>query len=208
MDHLRLRAIYALDVARFAVFRARHRGRLWIEGAGSPNLRLTDLRIEPGGRFHVGPGFATERKRGNHIWVQEGGELRLDRAVWLRTEHGPNHITVFPGARISVGSGTLVNGAMLHSKCEITLGEDVLVGWGVRIVDADMHPLDRETPERQAPVRIGDRVWIAADVSVLRGVEIGEDTVVGARSVVTRDLPPRVLALGHPAKPVREISRR
>jgi maltose O-acetyltransferase len=208
MDRLRLRAIYALDVARFALFRARHRERLQIEGASSPNLRMADLRIEPGGRFHVGPGFATERKRGNHIWVQEGGELQLGRAVWLRTEYGPNYITAFPGARISVGSGSLLNGAMLHSKCEITLGEDVLVGWGARIVDADLHPLDRETPERQAPVRIGDRVWIAADVSVLRGVEIGEDTVVGARSVVTRDLPSRVLALGHPAKPVREISRR
>ena len=78
----------------------------------------------------------------------------------------------------------------------------------MRIIDADLHPLDSETPERIEPIRIGDRVWLGADTLVLRGVTIGDDSVVGAGSVVTRDLPPRVLALGAPARPVREIASR
>jgi maltose O-acetyltransferase len=64
------------------------------------------------------------------------------------------------------------------------------------------------TPERIEPIRIGERVWIGSDVTVTRGVTIGDDAVVGARSVVTRDIPPRSLAVGTPAKVVREIARR
>ena len=68
------------------------------------------------------------------------------------------------------------------------------------MLDSDFHDLDVNTPERSTPVTIGERVWIASDVTVLQGVTIGDDVVVGARSVVTRDLPSRVLALGTPAR--------
>jgi acetyltransferase-like isoleucine patch superfamily enzyme len=97
---------------------------------------------------------------------------------------------------------------MFHAKREIRVGDDCLFGFGTRVLDADLHALDSRTPERVAPVHIGDRVWLGSDVTVLRGVTIGDDTVVGARSVVTRDLPPRVLAVGAPARPVRELARR
>jgi acetyltransferase-like isoleucine patch superfamily enzyme len=83
-----------------------------------------------------------------------------------------------------------------------------MLGFGSRVFDADLHDLDSETRERVAPVRIGARCWIGANVHVLRGVTIGDDVVVGAGSVVTRDLPPRVLAVGVPARPIRAIASR
>lgn len=208
MGPLALRTVYALDRVRFALFCVRWRQRVYAERRVSPNLRLARLRIEPGARLEVESGFATERQPGNFIWVQSGGTLHLGPASWLRTECGVNRLTVFPGGRIEVGARTLVNGAMLHAKREIHIGEDSMIGFGARIFDADLHPLDSETPERMEPVRIGDRVWIGTDVIVLRGVTIGDDVVVGAGSVVTRDLPPRVLALGAPARPVRELASR
>ena len=67
--------------------------------------------------------------------------------------------------------------------------------------DADQHDLDDARPERAEPVAIGDFAWIAADVTVLRGVSIGAHSVVGARSLVTRDVPPHTLAYGQPAVP-------
>jgi maltose O-acetyltransferase len=97
---------------------------------------------------------------------------------------------------------------MLHAKRRISIGSDSMLGFGSRVFDADLHPLDLDTPERIEPVEIGCRVWIGSDVTVLRGVHIGDDVVVGARSVVTHSLPPRVLAVGAPAKVVREIGRR
>ncbi len=208
MQRIKLRVIYAVDLVRFALFRARWRQQIHIQTPSSPNLRLAQLKIESGGSIEVEPMFATERQAGNVIWIQRGGTLHLGRAAWLRTQHGTNRITVFPGARIEIGARSLINGAMLHAKQEIRIGSDANIGFGVRIIDADLHPLDSETPERIEPVWIGDRVWIGADTLVLRGVTIGDDVVVGAGSVVTRDLPPRVLALGAPARPVREIASR
>lgn len=208
MKRWRLRAIHQVDRARFALLRARH-GRALECGLGvSPNFRWAELRLEPGGRLELGEGATTDRRPGNKIWVQRDGRVRLGPRVWLRTEHGGNRLTVSPGARIEIGADSLVNGVMLHAKSEITIGPHARLGFGARLLDADLHDLDAETPERVAPIRLGDRVWIGADAIVLRGVTIGDDTVVGAGSIVTRDLPPRVFAAGNPARIVRSIATR
>jgi len=208
MRRLAWRAIGAWDRLRFAAFRARWSDRLELAEGVSPHLRFAALRIETGGRVQIGAGFATERRADNAIWVQESATLVLGARVWLRSEYGANRITVFPGARIEIGRDALLNGAMLHAKQAIRIGDDARLGFGVRVIDADLHDLDCETRERCAPVHIGDRVWLGADCLVLRGVHIGSDVVVGAGSVVTRDLPDRCLALGAPARPVRALASR
>jgi acetyltransferase-like isoleucine patch superfamily enzyme len=83
----------------------------------------------------------------------------------------------------------------------VDVGRRAFIGLGTRIFDADQHDLDAERPERAEPVTLGDYSWIAADSTVLRGVSIGEHSVVGARSLVTRSIPPHTLALGIPARP-------
>jgi acetyltransferase-like isoleucine patch superfamily enzyme len=208
MRPLALHLIYRFDRLRFAQFRWRWRHALHIDGTVSPNLRFARLRVDPGGRLELERGVVTERQPGNHIWIQSGGSLRLGRDTWLRTEYGTNAITVYPDARIGIGRGSLLNGAMLTAKREIEIGADARIGFGVRILDADLHDLDRETPERIEPIRIGDRVWLGADCLVLRGVTIGDDVAIAAGSIVTRDIPPRTLALGAPARPIRDLAPR
>lgn len=208
MGPWQLRAIHALDRLRFDAFRRRFGDALRVDPSASPNLRFAHLRIEPGGRVEIGARFATERQPGNHLWVQAGGTLQIGDDVWLRTEHEQNRLTVFPGGHIRLGNRALLNGAMLHSKGTIEIGEDSMLGFGSRIFDSDLHPLDVSTPERVDRVRIGARVWVGSDVTILRGVTIGDDVAIGAHSVVTRDLPAKVLAVGAPAKPIRAIDRR
>ena len=203
-----LRAIYRWDRLRFALFAARFGEGLRADPSASPNLRFAALRIEPGGKLEVGAGFAAERARGNHLWIQSGAVVSLGPRVWLRTECGENRITAAEGARVEIGARCLINGAMLHANVGIRMGADSMIGFGSRVLDSDFHDLDVNTPERSAKVTIGERVWIASDVTVLAGVTIGDDVVVGARAVVTRDLPSRVLALGAPAVPVRSIGPR
>jgi acetyltransferase-like isoleucine patch superfamily enzyme len=203
-----LQALHAFDRAALRWFCLRHGPALRLRGAVSPHLRWTRLRLEPGACVEIGAGFCTERQPGNHFWIQRNGRLELGERAWLRTEHAPNHVTVFPGARIAIGRDALINGAMLHAKREIAIGAELRLGFGARILDADFHDLDQGTPERVAPVRIGDRVWIGANSLVLRGVTIGDDVVVAAGSVVTRDLPSRCLAAGVPARPLRSIASR
>ncbi len=74
--------------------------------------------------------------------------------------------------------------------------------------DSDQHALDEATPEKPEAVRIGRHVWVATDVTILRGVTIGDHSVIGARSVVTRSIPEHSLALGSPARRVRSIGDR
>jgi acetyltransferase-like isoleucine patch superfamily enzyme len=73
-------------------------------------------------------------------------------------------------------------------------------------MDFDAHALERdgEWGPTEAPVRIGDRVWIGARATILKGVRVGEGAVIGAGSVVTRDVPARALVAGNPARVVRE----
>ncbi len=113
------------------------------------------------------------------------------------------------GYRISIGPYSFVNwGAVFQDTGPITLGEAVQLGPGVQLLTAS-HPLDRvarrEGWQRGLPITIGDDAWLAGGVIVLPGVTIGAGTVVGAGSVVTADLPPGVLAVGSPARVVREL---
>ena len=208
MQRLALTSIQLWDRLARAAFLAHWREQIRVTGDVSPNLRFVRVRMDPGARLEIGADFFTERQRGNRIWIQRDATVALGARCWLRTEHGENQLTAFEGARISIGPDALLNGVMLHAKRSISIGSDVRMGFGSRVLDADLHDIDRDTRERIAPVSIGDRVWLGADVRVLRGVTIGDDVVVGAGSVVTRDLPSRCLAAGSPARVIREIASR
>ncbi|MGY2085752.1 sugar O-acetyltransferase [Blastococcus sp. SYSU DS0539] len=113
------------------------------------------------------------------------------------------------GYRITVGAYCFVNwGAVFLDVGPIALGDHVQLGPNVQLLTA-VHPLDpaerRAGWQQAAPVTIGDNAWLGGGVIVLPGVTIGADTVVGAGSVVTADLPAGVLAVGNPARVVRSL---
>jgi maltose O-acetyltransferase len=113
------------------------------------------------------------------------------------------------GYRIRVGARTFVNyGLVALDVASITIGDDVQVGPNVQLL-TPTHPLDpdarRAKWEAAEPIAIEGNVWLGGGVIVLPGVTIGENTVVGAGSIVTKDLPPNVVAAGNPARVVRSI---
>ena len=113
------------------------------------------------------------------------------------------------GYRISIGAYCFVNwGAVFLDVGPITLGDHVQLGPKVQLLTAN-HPLDaaerRAGWQHPAPITIGDDAWLGGGVIVLPGVTIGAGTVVGAGAVVTRDLPPGVVAAGNPARVLREV---
>ncbi|MFD9564978.1 sugar O-acetyltransferase [Streptomyces sp. NPDC059994] len=113
------------------------------------------------------------------------------------------------GYNISIGAGTFVNfGAVFLDTGRITVDKDVQIGPNVQLL-TPTHELDAERRrqgwEKAEPVTIGDNVWLGGGVIVCPGVSIGADTVVGAGAVVTRDLPAGVLAVGNPARVIREL---
>jgi maltose O-acetyltransferase len=113
------------------------------------------------------------------------------------------------GYQTTIGAGTFINsGAVILDVGRVTIGADVQIGPNVQLL-TPTHPLEpelrRSRAEAAEPISIGDNVWLGGGVIVCPGVTIGRDTVVGAGAVVTRDLPPSVLAVGNPARVIREL---
>ena len=113
------------------------------------------------------------------------------------------------GSQLSIGSGTFANvGLIALDVAPITIGADVQIGPNVQLL-TPTHPLDPELRrakwEAGEPIVIGDNVWLGGGAIILPGVTIGADTVVGAGAVVTKELPAGVVAVGNPARVVREL---
>ena len=116
------------------------------------------------------------------------------------------------GAQIAIGAGTFVNyGCVMLDVVAITIGAACQVATRVQFLTAT-HPIDPEPRrlgwESGEPIVVGDNVWLGGGAILCPGVTIGDDTVVGAGAVVTRDLPAGVIAVGTPARILREIGER
>jgi maltose O-acetyltransferase len=116
------------------------------------------------------------------------------------------------GTRVSIGAGTFFNyDCLMLDVAPVTIGEACQVASRVQFITAT-HPIDPEPRrigwESARPIVVGDNVWLSSGVIVCPGVTIGDDTVVGAGAVVTRDLPAGVVAMGVPARVVRSIGER
>ncbi|MEV5102908.1 sugar O-acetyltransferase [Streptomyces massasporeus] len=113
------------------------------------------------------------------------------------------------GSNISIGARTFVNYNLTAlDVARITIGEDCQIGPNVQLL-TPTHPVEpeprRDKLEAARPIVIGDNVWLGGGVIVCPGVTIGDNAVVGAGAVVTRDVPANVVAVGNPARPVRNF---
>lgn len=139
--------------------------------------------------------------------IYNGGTMVIEDRVRLVSTTARLELAASKGATLRIGAGTLVNyGCSIAANSLIDIGARCNLGTHVIIMDSDYHHVELERRnERPAPmpVVIEDDVWLGARVIVLRGVRIGAGSVIGAASVVTRDIPPRSVAVGHPAKVVR-----
>lgn len=114
------------------------------------------------------------------------------------------------GCHIHVGKNFYMNFNCIILDCAaVEIGDDVMAGPGVHIYTA-YHPLDANARmqglELAAPVRIGNRVWIGGGAIICPGVEIGDNTTIGAGSVVTRDIPANVFAAGNPCRVLKRLT--
>lgn len=141
-------------------------------------------------------------------------EARQEAIGQLLGKVGENCIVEQPlfctyGYNTTVGDNFFlnVNGKLMDSG-KITIGDNVFIAPNVCIITEE-HAMDvkqrNQGLEYTHPVTIGDNVWICAGVNVLPGVTIGENSVIGAGSVVTKDIPPNSLAVGNPCKVIRAL---
>lgn len=141
-----------------------------------------------------------------------GNHSRVETRVALERE----------GSSLTVGDRSFIGEGQISCASDIRVGDDVMIAWGTSIFDHASHSIrfsqraDDVTRwlrgekdwsvVNTAPVRIGNKVWIGFGCTVLPGVTIGEGAVVGAGSIVTRDVPAWSVFAGNPARLIRELS--
>jgi len=131
--------------------------------------------------------------------VRMGVYCRLCRGVYFETEDG---------GRITLGKHVFINvGTMIASHASIEIGEYSMIGEYVSIRDTDHKMAAGQLVKMQGsesePIRIGRDVWIGRGCAILKGVTLGDGAIIGANSVVTKDIPANAIAVGSPARVVR-----
>lgn len=133
--------------------------------------------------------------------INRGGSLIAENCQFysgVRIEIGPEGV-------LRVGNGTYINrNTLIVAEEQVTIGRDCKISWDVIIMDSDQHPLNSDVIINK-PVVIEDRAWIGCRCIVLKGVTIGEGAIVAAGSVVTRDIPPRTIWGGTPARHIADV---
>jgi acetyltransferase-like isoleucine patch superfamily enzyme len=169
----------------------RIQGKLKING-----WPLIDILTES--KLYIGNNVTlNSRNRGYHINMHSPVKLFADR----------------PGAEIWIGDNTRIHGTCLHAYQSIIVGKNCLIAANCQIFDGNGHDLSFPDVENRintagssAPIVIEDNVWIGANTIILSGVRIGNGSIITANSVVTKDIPPKVIAGGNPAEIIKDYA--
>ena len=147
--------------------------------------------------------------QGNVLEALDDGRLQIGEQTLLE----PNcWLTIGEGARLEIGVGTFLNmGCMVAVQDRVTIGDHTMFANGCFVSDASHRFDDPDTPvpwqgfTSKGPTTIGSNCWFGVNCVVTSGVTVGDRCVIGANSVVTDDLPPRTIAMGAPARAVKEV---
>ena len=147
-------------------------------------------------------------KIGNHVYINSneksnpiGGNIRC-------------YFKTLRDGIIIIDDGSRLSNVAITSFSKVYIGKNVYIGGGSKIYDTDFHSLDyqeringggKELSVQSAPIQIFDGVFIGAQTIILKGVTIGEKSIIGAGSVVTKDIPPGEIWAGNPARFIRKI---
>lgn len=152
---------------------------------------------------------------GNDAYVNNIGTISIGKNVWLNSYPNGSTFrtalnTYLPNASIIIGDRCKVNGTILHANDRIILGDDVRIGPGTVICDNDSHRValsvsERNLPPKSAPIIIGNNVWIGMNCIILKGVCIGDNSIIAAGSVVTKNVEANVIYGGNPAKRIKKL---
>ena len=156
-----------------------------------------------------------QRHAGSSITIGDRLTIRSWRSSNPLAPHGPVVLaTRERGAVLSIGDDCGITGGAIVAASEVCIGNGVLIGANSVITDTDFHPLDPRArldpyaPAKSAPVSIGDGAFIGMHSIVLKGASIGENSVVGAGSVVSGAFPANSVIAGNPARVVRSLDER
>jgi acetyltransferase-like isoleucine patch superfamily enzyme len=169
-------------------------------------MRLIGIKPKKNLRFYG----MTKFKKSSSATITIGSDCTF------RSKHTSNLIginrpcifsTLTTEAILTVGDNCGFSGTVIGCFTNITIGNNVKCGANTLITDSDWHQDDYRSGEAK-PVEIADNVWLGEGVKVLKGVTIGENSIIGAGSVVTKNIPANVIAAGNPCKELKPLAQK
>ena len=152
-----------------------------------------------------------------------GSQIEIGNNCIIRSNFWSNLIGLYQrtiiiakrGGKIKIGENVGISGTTIYAWNSIEIGANTLIGANCKILDSDLHPIDAEDRAKKeyadyvktAPVIIGKNCFIGCNTLILKGVNIGDNSVIGAGSVVTKSIPANVIAAGNPALVIRKIEK-
>jgi maltose O-acetyltransferase len=142
------------------------------------------------------------------IQISGCGEVMLGEGVSLNGTVVPLELVTYTSGLIEIGNHTFINyGSSIAARASVKIGSYCHLGHYTFVMDNDQHDVVRHMDLPQSdPVIVEDHVWIGSKAIVLPGVRIGSRAVIGAGSIVTKDIPPRCVAAGNPARVLRHLT--
>ncbi len=157
----------------------------------------------------------------NRIFVKGSGMIKIGNYFTFTSGDCINPICrnilgciyVMKNAKLIIGNHVGISSACIWVQNEITIGNNVNIGGNCLIIDNDAHPIDyieRRNPPtientKSEPIHIEDDVWIGANCTILKGVTIGSRSIIGAGSIVTKNIPSDCIAAGNPCKIIKYL---
>lgn len=152
----------------------------------------------------------------------DGGRIEIGDRLTLASSFFSNMIGIWQrsivlarnGGKIRIGNDVSMSGVTIYAFKHIEIGDHTIIGANTKIFDSDFHPVDPavrlidEDNKEYTAIKetvIGENVFIGCNVLILKGVHIGDNAVIGAGSVVSKDVPAGCIAVGNPAKVVKEV---
>lgn len=175
---------------------------------------IKNLRVSKNTHVYVSKSANVQVSNYSRINIPERHDIKTNRGQFLVEKNATvniGSITTMDGScifawnnsNLTIGDRVFFNkNTYLWCTNSITIGSDTIIAPDVIIRDSDGHFI--EGKNKIAPITIGNHVWIGAKTIILKGVTIGDNTVIGAGSVVAHDIPSNCLAVGNPAKIIRE----
>lgn len=165
-------------------------------------------------RCRIGVGMRTRGR----VRVRNRGSISIGESTVINSSImanplGGNVCTILvalAGSEIRIGNHVGLSNCVIFARRHISIGDHVMLGAGVKIYDSDFHPVDFQDrmdhkPPKCEPVIIEDGAFIGAHSIILKGVTIGRRSVVGAGSVVTKNIPKNQIWAGNPARFIRQL---
>ena len=153
------------------------------------------------GRLVAGVQQVQNARMQSRLLLEKNAKMIVDGSFIY---NGNCYIRVIPDAKLMLHDGFINENVQIIAGSTVTIGKDVAIGRDVIIRSYDGHYIEEEGYNVSEPITIGNHVWIGQGAKILKGVTIGDGSIIGTGSIVTKDIPPKCLAVGVPARVIRE----